>query len=305
MPKKHNPESPNCPSCSEISIKWGIRKNKFRTIQKYQCKNQACKKYFTTQHEIQKSKTHSLKTILTAISNYNLGAPIRKLSLPSSTIHNLIKNLKKDLPFNRLRERVKGKYPNSIIIKKHFIHHQQPFLYQYHNIKLNFAGKYKGLIKYLKYLYLPKDIFNSSERISKINIQNNTANNKNKISLIKKQNYAVKLAELALQITKDNKERHNIIENFMLINDTATIAAEIPIYLKKEETKSKPLTGHIDLLQIRYNSIYILDYKPEPIDKKQAISQLLLYQEALSRRTYIPKHKFKLAFFNDKGYYEF
>ena len=145
---------------------------------------------------------------------------------------------------------------------------------------------------------MPKNIFNNSDRISKINNENN------KINPIKKQNYAVKLAQLALQITEDNRERHNIVENFMLINDTATIATEVPVYLKQNETKTKPLTGHIDILQIRYNKFHILDYKPEPIDKKQTINQLLLYQEALSRRTKIPKHKFKLAFFNDEGYYE-
>ena len=106
----------------------------------------------------------------------------------------------------------------------------------------------------------------------------------------------------------------------MLINDTATIAAEIPVYLKSneqkikdfptsksgdfEETKTTNLTGHIDILQSRYHKLYILDYKPEPINKKQTIAQLLLYREALSKRANIPKSRIKLAFFNDKGYYE-
>ena len=83
----------------------------------------------------------------------------------------------------------------------------------------------------------------------------------------------------------------------MLINDTATIATEIPVYHKN-------LTGHIDILQIRFHKIYILDYKPEPINKQQTINQLKLYRKALSKRTSIPEHKFKLAFFNDQRYYE-
>jgi ATP-dependent exoDNAse (exonuclease V) beta subunit len=83
----------------------------------------------------------------------------------------------------------------------------------------------------------------------------------------------------------------------MLINDTATIATEIPIYYKN-------LTGHIDILKIRYHKIYILDYKPEPFNKDRAITQLLLYRKAFSNITKIPEYKFKLAFFNHKGYYE-
>ena len=296
--KKPNQNNPVCPCCSnKPTIKIGKKKNKFRTTQRYLCKS--CKKTFIDQHQSQKSKTHSIKTILTSISDYNLGMPLRQQKIPSSTIHNWVKNF--NLPLNRLRNRVRGKNPDEIIIKKRFIHHQQPFLYQYHKIKLNFATKFPGLIKYLKYLYLPKGIFENSQRISKTNkeLKDPPAN-----VGISKTNYAVKLAKLALTITKDNKERHDIIENFMLINDTATIATEIPIYLKETETKSKPLTGHIDILQIRYNKIYILDYKPEPVNKQQTISQLLLYRKALSRRTFIPKNKIKLAFFNDKGYCE-
>ena len=292
--KKPNQNNPVCPCCSnKPTIKIGKKKNKFRTTQRYLCKS--CKKTFIDQHQSQKSKTHSIKTILTSISDYNLGMPLRQQKIPSSTIHNWVKNF--NLPLNRLRNRVRGKNPDEIIIKKRFIHHQQPFLYQYHKIKLNFATKFPGLIKYLKYLYLPKGIFENSQRISKTNkeLKDPPAN-----VGISKTNYAVKLAKLALTITKDNKERHDIIENFMLINDTSTIAAEIPIYLKE----TKPLTGHIDILQIRYNKIYILDYKPEPVNKQQTISQLLLYRKALSRRTFIPKNKIKLAFFNDKGYCE-
>jgi len=314
--KKPNQNNPVCPCCSnKPTIKIGKKKNKFRTTQRFLCKS--CNRTFIDQHQSQKSKTHSIRTILTSISDYNLGKPLRQQKIPSSTIHNWVKNF--NLPLNRLRNRVRGKNPDEIIIKKRFIHHQQPFLYQYHKIKLNFATKFPGLIKYLKYLYLPKGIFENSQRISKYKETPTTWRGEAGVAPFgvpsrpkaveanvvvgvskSKTNYAVKLAKLALTITRDNKERHDIIENFMLINDTSTIAAEIPIYLKE----TKPLTGHIDILQIRYNKVYILDYKPEPVNKQQTISQLLLYRKALSRRTFIPKNKIKLAFFNDKGYYE-
>jgi predicted RecB family nuclease len=193
---------------------------------------------------------------------------------------------------NRLRNKLKGTPIHNMIIKKRFIHHQQPFLFQYHNLKLEFVKKFPTLINYLRNVHnIPKNIFENSNRIS----QAKATDKETKIN--EKQNYAVELAKLAAAITKDNKQRHQIIEDFMLINDTATVAVEIPVYLNN-------LTGHIDILQIRYHKIYILDYKPTPVNKKQTINQLKLYRKALSKRTNIPEHKFKLAFFNDKGYYE-
>ena len=298
------------------------------------------------QPEMQKSKTYSLNRILNTISEYNLGIPLRKLGLPKSTVHNWIKNL--NLPMHRLRKRIKV----NPIVKKRFIHHNQPFLYQYHNIKIRFANRYPGLVYYLKNVeeLLPKDIFINSKRISEISKETPTTmarrgrgcslrdaeqgffrektaeainvvgvsdsmnstyksnvvmvsdlNKKSNNNLTTKQNYATKLAEIALQITGDNKERHSIIENFMLINDTATIATEVPVFLKEN---NQIITGHIDILQIRFNKLYILDYKPEPLNKEQATNQLLLYRKALSNITKIPENYLRLAFFNESGYFE-
>ena len=48
----------------------------------------------------------------------------------------------------------------------------------------------------------------------------------------------------------------------------------------------------------------ILDIKPDKTNQNRTINQLKLYRKALSQRTNIPEHKFRLAFFNDKGYNE-
>ncbi len=339
LPNKTNPR---CPHCNEISKKKGLRKSDKRTTQRYLCKQ--CNHSFTQQSNLQIHKIYNLKTILNTISNYNLGRPLRKNKIPSSTIHNWIKHI--NLPMHRLRNHITKNKTNPIV-KHRFIHHRQPFLYQYHALKLDFARKFPELINYLKTINksLPKHIFENSERISQVSrklyketpttlvktrvereIPHKVGNfpfrvgfsqrkpvfepndvvgvSDKSIDSEPKQNYATKLANIALSITKDNKKRHDIIENFMLINDTATIATEIPIYLTENETKSTNLTGHIDILQARYHKLYILDYKPEPVNQQQTINQLKLYQKALSKRTNIKKHKFKLAFFNDKGYYE-
>ncbi len=65
-----------------------------------------------------------------------------------------------------------------------------------------------------------------------------------------------------------------------------------------------PLTGHIDLLQIRNNRIHILDYKPEA-EKQQPLHQLTAYALALASRTRLPLKDFTCAWFDDRHYYEF
>ena len=87
-----------------------------------------------------------------------------------------------------------------------------------------------------------------------------------KIETKNKNNLACKLASLALNLAKSNKERHQAIQDFMLINDSTTIAVEVPIYLTNWDAGyyrnekgfifplnnyATPITGHIDLLQIR------------------------------------------------------
>ena len=106
------------------------------------------------------------------------------------------------------------------------------------------------------------------------------------------------------------------MEDFFLINDSATVAIEVPVYLypyelNKKELKtygikiSKPLSGHIDILQVRWNKIHILDYKPDAKrNDKSTIDQLFLYSLALSKRINVPLRKIIAAFFDEKNYFQ-
>jgi len=111
---------------------------------------------------------------------------------------------------------------------------------------------------------------------------------------------------LVLKSANDNRERHNLIEEFMLINDTATVAVEVPIWFW-EKKLDIGICGHIDILQIRNNLIYILDYKPSAIKEKfeKVSTQLYLYALGLSFRTGINLDKIRCAWFDDKNYFEF
>jgi len=134
----------------------------------------------------------------------------------------------------------------------------------------------------------------------------------------RKENLANDLAVLGLMRAKRNKERHEQIQEFMLINDTSTVACEVPVYLTSEHVRyfrqagfhisireeDTPITGHIDLVQVRQGFIHILDYKPDA-RKIQPVSQLTLYALALASHTRLPLKLFKCAWFDDKDYFEF
>jgi ATP-dependent exoDNAse (exonuclease V) beta subunit len=136
------------------------------------------------------------------------------------------------------------------------------------------------------------------------------------------------MAALIIPSVGSNHDRHSKLQRFMLANDSATIAVEVPIWLLEddiaalEETygvtivprqsiggrgRHKPrfITGHIDFLQARNGAIHILDYKPDARTSKP-IAQLTIYALALTRL--VPGLKLfdiTCAWFNETCYNEF
>ena len=104
----------------------------------------------------------------------------------------------------------------------------------------------------------------------------------------------------------------------MITNDSTTIACEVPVYLTNDDIKyfqkrnfnlnldgyGTPITGHIDILQIRNGLMHILDYKPEA-EKIDATEQLTIYALALASRTKLALRDFKCAWFDENNYFEF
>ena len=103
----------------------------------------------------------------------------------------------------------------------------------------------------------------------------------------------------------------------MLINDSVTVAVEIPVYLTREDfayyqsrgfnlsIDADVITGHIDFFQVRNGFIHVLDYKPDARKEKHAHVQTTIYALALARRTQLPLRIFKCAWFDEKDYFEF
>jgi len=298
-------EKIKCIYCNNNSIiKKGMRKNRLEKLQKYLCKT--CNKTFTFKKL--KHKTYPANVILNAISYYNLGYSLDKtediinkrykIKISAKTVHNWLNEFKDICTYKRIRDNnLKYNKPSNVIVKKTFRHREQPYKYQYHSSKIYFLKDFPYLKQYLINVKdnCPNNLFDAGKRCSEINL--NLELNKRR-----KFNYACKLAELALKITKDNRKRHQIIQDFMLINDSSTIATEIPVYF---EHKNNMMTGHIDILQMRFNKLHVIDYKPGAKKERKATSQVYLYALALSKITKIPLNKFVCAYFDDRDYFEF
>ena len=310
-PDPKSKPQPKCPNCNRSNtIKFGFRKTGQGKIQTYQCKK--CNRRFSTSDL--KNIRYPPQMILNSISTYNLGHTIEEVNktinrrfrtkTPRSTIHSWIKRYSDICTFtSTLRNRFTLD-PNTIIYSKKF-HHQQVYEFKYHQLKTNIAGKtFPQLRSYLKAIpnKCPNEPFQHGPRCSKMRIHV-------KPEKTGKSNQAPKLAELALILANTNHERHEKVENFFLTNDSATIAIEVPVYLYPNEfdiNLTEPLSGHIDILQVRFNKIHILDFKPNVNQRdNKTVDQLFLYALALSKRTGIHLENFICAYFDQNNYFQF
>ncbi|RLF39813.1 MAG: hypothetical protein DRN12_06450 [Thermoplasmata archaeon] len=295
-----------CPSCGDRNI---IRYGRYNGRQVYLCKE--CGRKFNDNSF--KGKMYSAKVITSAISFYNLGYTLdesaRKVNrrfktrVSRSTVHSWVKEFYGICDYNDLRSRIKKRFRVDEVIQVYsFMHGGLTYDFRYHQSKLEILGNsFPSIVRYLKGLNSRSidEFFREDDRSSKTRLDI-------KVETIKSYNNICRLTWFALQACDNNRERHNRVEDFMLINDTSTIACEVPIYYW-EKKLGKGICGHIDILQIRDDKVFILDYKPdaEKENKFKVVSQLYLYASGLSFRTGIPLKFFRCGWFDDKNYYEF
>ena len=322
----------NCPYCNGKIIKRGIRKKKYEDVQRYYC--HYCIKSFTS--AITKHKTYPLKVIIDAITLYNRLNPIDKIpaiikdrhgiTLKPRIISDWLKEYGQYCPFSRMREFAVQKYNKKELIEETKLFHQQIYNFKYHRAKLDLILNeefrhyhFKPLQEFLELAIAecPHQIFqNSSKRASEYK---NTFN-LDQVKIVPKDNAAVKIANFVTQAISNNKLRHEALQEFMIANDTVTVAAETAVLIGSDDLRhykhelnfevpitledGEYITGHIDIIQIRNGTIYLMDYKPSA-NKEKPIDQLTLYALALSRLTGIRLYHMKCAWFDSQNYYEF
>jgi transposase-like protein len=321
----------HCPYClSRRIIRRGRRRTRHESIQLYFCKD--CEKTFTP--IVLKSKKYPLKAIFDGLSYYNLGhskADTLRLikgrygyKISQNTLTNWIKELEPICRYPRLRAKIARHCHPQELIQTTVLNHQQTYNFRYHPEKFKVLVvqepfkllRYEGLLRYFESISedFPHHYFRTDRRSS----QTKAKFDFGQMRIPRKENHATRLAGLILQAVTDNRQRHESLQQFMLVNDSVTVAMETPIYLTPEDLKhfqeklkfkipfkvEGVLTGHIDLLQLRNGLVHILDYKPKAKSEKP-YAQLLIYALALSRLTGLRLMDFKCAWFDENDYFEF
>jgi len=319
-------QNPICPRCqSAYTVRKGKRRNRLRTLQLYLCAE--CEHKFTG--DPNRNRTYPLKLILDTISTFNLGNSLSetqrlarqrsRLDISESTIRSWLHTYKPLTTYSRLRNAARHLFPPDNLIISRTFEHKQVYRFHLHQAKqelLLHSPDHHHLSPVKDYLAslgesFPHHLFQSSEHRS------STFPAHIEPAVTRKENHATRLAGLALPTAPTNKKRHETLQRFMLINDSVTVAVEIPVFLTAKDIayyrsrgfdlpfETDIVTGHIDFLQIRNGYLHILDYKPEARKEKHAHVQLTVYALALSRRANLPLKDFKCAWFDEKDYFEF
>ena len=319
--------NPVCPKCQcRNTVKKGKRRNRMQTLQIYECSE--CLYHFTAGTP-GKNKSYPIKVILDAISTFNLGNSLtdtqrimrRKahVEIPARTLQDWLQTYRPLCTYNRLRAAASRLYTPDSIVRMLELEHRQVYRFQLHRAKLDLLlndanhSSFAPLRNYFQQIAtnFPHNLFTEAEhRSSKFPAELAPR-------VKRKENHATRMAALVLPTSLNNHKRHETLQRFMLINDSVTVAAEIPIYLTTTDLAyyrhhefnlnfdADVVTGHIDFFQIRNGRLHILDYKPEARKETHAHVQLTMYALALARRTGLPLKLFKCAWFDEKDYFEF
>jgi len=295
-----------CPTCYQTKVvKRGKRTIAFGEVQLYQCRN--CGRTFSKSRLAR--RTYPSRIIRWALQFFGQGNNIDeiqrlinrkfKVKVGRSTIHRWLNEQINLVPINRWKSIVR-QY-DQLLLKQSFFHENLEYLFQMHCyktdrlVKKQFPTLYKYLLGFKS--GCPDAFFEIGERCSQPKFDL-------KIEPKKITNLACKMASFAVHARKNNRERHELVENFMIINDKATIACEVPVWYWEKSIDSG-ITGHIDILQLRNDKVYILDYKPRAAKDKKAAQQLYHYAAALSFRAKVPFEKIMCAWFDEQDYFEY
>ena len=264
-------------------MKKGKRRNRFRTLQIFQCVE--CLVRFTGAPG--KNRVYPLKHILEAVSVYNLGHSLTetqsllrkrsRLEIPERTIRSWLTAHRPLTTYTRFRSTAKKAFGPRSILQSCRLQHQQLYEFQVHQAKLSLLleapthSRFAPLADYLAKVdkSFPHNLFQETrDRSSSFPADISPP-------VERKENHATRVAKLVLPTSPSNKKRHETLQRFMLINDSVTVAVEIPIYLTRSDIQyfrsrgfdlnfeTDIITGHIDFLQIRNGYLHVLDYKPE------------------------------------------
>lgn len=248
------------------------------------------------------------------------------IKISFQNISNWLKDFGEYITFSRMRDFIGKKYDRRDILVESRMFHGQIYDFKYHRAKTDLVleeefrhYKFRPLQEFLELVVAecPHTVFRQTEKRAS---EYKKIFDFNQVKITPRKDLAVKNTRLILQAVASNKLRHEILEEFMVVNDSVTVATEVPVLLDYEDIlhyknelgfkvllemeENDVLTGHIDILQVRNGAIHVMDYKPLA-KKAKPIDQLTLYALALSRLTGLRLFHFKCAWFDEENYFEF
>lgn len=299
-----------CPHCGSAHItRKGTRREKIEIIQLWRCAS--CKRVFTPAPEALRNKTFPLRIVLDAITLYNLGYSLTDTAekmqsrhgyrVGRSTIAACLAEHHSLTTYARLRSEGRRLFRPMQTVRSVKLYHRQVYRFAYHRPKLALLrqsrehGRFARVADFLERVPIecPHELFQGSERASQTPL---SAISTSRLIVTQKENFATRLAALVVPTIGDNRLRHEALQRFMLVNDSVTLAAEVPVWispamlaeLEREhgiallpEGHRGSLTGHLDFLQVRNGAVHILDYKPDA-RTNHPVAQLTIYALAIS-----------------------
>jgi hypothetical protein len=160
-----------------------------------------------------------------------------RLDIPERTISLWLNAYRPLATYARLRNAGKKLFRPKSVVQSITLHHQQVYQFQLHRAKLQLLfenprnrhlAPARGHLESIGEDFPHRTFETTEHRSSKF--PTSVA-----IPITRKENYATRLAALVLPAATANKKRHETLQRFMLANDSATVAVEIPVYLTKED----------------------------------------------------------------------
>ena len=242
-----------CPYCgSRVITRKGVRKKKLEIVQLWRCGS--CKRLFTPGPAALRNKTYPIRLVLQALTLYNLGYSLGETAkrlkskagraVSPTTIATWIGAHKRETSFRRLRAEATTIYPPTQTIRSIKLYHRQVYAFSYHRSKLTLLRRnpqhqrFDALASFLENIpsTCPHELFRRDDDPKARASQARPAfADINHLIINRKENTATETAALIIPAVGTNKLRHETLQNFMLANNSSTVAIEIPIWLTEDE----------------------------------------------------------------------
>ncbi len=165
------------------------------------------------------------------------------LKVSFQNIPNWLKDFEEYLPFLRMRGFIEKKYDKREILVESKMFHGQIYDYKYHRAKTDclinddFKNyKFRPLQEFLELVTAecPHSIFKETERRAS---EYKGIFDLEGVKITPRNNLAIRNTRLILQTVSNNKLRHEVLQEFMLLNDSVTVATEVPVLLDEDDIR--------------------------------------------------------------------